>query len=160
MRRWSSLFIAGVAALAACSGEQANPVGPAVPNGPALSLASSADGQYIVMLRGNASNFEKRVAELGGSVVHSHKGAGIAVVAGLSANSANQLANANGVADVFPDAVMSLPRTAPEAVVPMDEVTIQSQANPATSIRYSWQWNMRAIGASTPGPLESWVRPA
>jgi subtilisin family serine protease len=110
------------------------------------SVAASETGEYLVRLKGNAAGFQSSVEALGGSVSFIHQDAGIAVVSGLSAEGATQLAGASSVAEVQPDAIMSLSRPRSPVIEEM-EAGIASQANPATAIRYSWQWNMRAINA-------------
>jgi subtilisin family serine protease len=141
-----ALFVAGASGLAACSDTSTDGITAPAAGAPVLSVAASETGEYLVRLKGNAAGFQASVEALGGSVSFIHQGAGIAVVSGLSAEGATQLAGANSVAEVQPDAIVSLSRPRSPVIEEM-EAGIASQANPATAIRYSWQWNMRAINA-------------
>ena len=149
-----ALLLAGASGLAACSDTSTDAITAPTAEAPVRSVAASENGEYLVRLRANASGFQASVEALGGAVSYMHEGAGFAVVSGLSAAGATQLAGAGSVAEVQPNAVVTLSR--PEAPVIEEmragaeerEAVIASQANPATAIRYSWQWNMRAIGAN------------
>jgi lantibiotic leader peptide-processing serine protease len=110
---------------------------------PQAAVAASTDGEYIVLLRGRVQNFRAAVEAAGGEVKFVHEGAGFAWVSGLSADGAGALARHATVAEIHADAAVSLE---PMAAL-TDDIGISSQENPATAIRYSWQWNMRAIGA-------------
>ncbi|MDF1504452.1 S8 family serine peptidase [Roseisolibacter sp. H3M3-2] len=128
------------------------PLAPPAPTEAPSRQASAATPRHVLRLTGNAADLERQVAALGGAVTFRHAGARVAIVEGLSDEAARALAAVNGVGDVQPDVTVTLARPAGDApVVPLDaaagDVTIASQANPATAIRYSWQWNMRAIGA-------------
>lgn len=141
-----ALFLAGASGLAACSDTSTDGITTPAAGAPVRSVAASENGEYLVRLRGSAAGFQASVEALGGSVAYIHQGAGFAVVSGLSADGATQLAGASAVAEVLPNVVMSLgyPRAAVREEM---EAGIASQANPATAIRYSWQWNMKAINA-------------
>ncbi len=141
-----ALLLAGASGLAACS-DTTDPITAPAAGAPVRSVAASENGEYLVRLKGNGAGFQASVEALGGAVSYIHEGAGIAVVGGLSAEGATQLAGASSVAEVQPNAIVSLSR--PHApVIEELEAGIASQANPATAIRYSWQWNMRAINAN------------
>ncbi len=111
---------------------------------PALARADGA--RYLVSLqRGYSSGFAAQVAALGGRVETLHAGAGLAVVSGVADPSA--LAALKGVAEVEPDATLSL--DSPLAPADADALASEpsSAADPTTASRYPWQWNMRDIGA-------------
>jgi subtilisin family serine protease len=107
--------------------------------------------RHIVEFNGNAPrDFAERVAKLGGIVESVHP-AGIAVVSGLIPSNATALASASGIKTVMADVQVSVAparimagQIAPELLT---GATVQSQMNPAASILFSWQWNMRQIGA-------------
>ncbi len=141
-----ALALAGVSGLAACSDTSTDALTAPAPGAPVRSVEASPSGEYLVRLKGNGSSFQASVAALGGTVSFIHEGAGIAGVSGLTAEGATQLAGASSVAEVQPDAVLALSRPKTPVMEEM-EAGIASQANPATAIRASWQWNMRAIGA-------------
>lgn len=141
-----AVLVAGASGLAACSDTSTDGITAPAAGAPVLSVAASETGEYLVRLKGNAAGFQASVEALGGSVSFIHQGAGIAVVSGLSAEGATQLAGAASVAEVQPDAIVSLSRPQSPVIEEM-EAGIASQANPATAIRYSWQWNMKAINA-------------
>jgi subtilisin family serine protease len=106
---------------------------------------------YVVLFKGEGvpAGFADRVAALGGTVTSSH-GAGIAAVSGLDAAGAAALAKDNSVADVQPDAILSLPAEglmqADQAYV--DDVSASSPSNPAGAFFFARQWDYRAIGAN------------
>jgi hypothetical protein len=141
-----ALLLAGASGLAACSDTSTDAITAPAAGAPVASVAASETGDYMVRLKGNGGGFQASVEALGGTVSYIHQGAGFAVVSGLSAEGATQLAGASSVAEVRPDAIVTLSRPRP-AVLEEMEAGIASQANPATALRYSWQWNMRAIEA-------------
>ncbi|HEV2736131.1 MAG TPA: S8 family serine peptidase [Longimicrobiaceae bacterium] len=141
-----AFFLAGASGLAACSDSSTGAITAPAAGAPVRSVAASENGEYLVRLKGSTAGFQASVEALGGAVSYIHERAGFAVVSGLSADGATQLAGASAVAEVLPNVVMSLGRPQ-EAVREEMEVGIASQANPATAIRYSWQWNMKAINA-------------
>ena len=145
------LTLAGALALAGCSVDSAQLLAPT--SSARLSAAASAGSSRYLVAATNAgfgTDFESRVAALGGSIESLHADGGFAVVSGLSADAAASIAKVGGVSDVEPDVEITLSQ--PVASVEADasavgDVNIASQANPATAGRYSFQWNMRAIGA-------------
>lgn len=147
------LSLAGALALAGCSADSAQLLAPA-PSARLSATASAASSRYLVAASGAgfSSDFADRVIALGGSIESLHADGGFAVISGLSANAAASLAKVGGVGDLQQDVEISLAQ--PIASVEADasavgDVDIASQGNPATAGRYSWQWNMRAIGANT-----------
>ena len=139
-------------ALAACSTDVV--VAPkSAPKSLSLAVSAEAAGNYIVLMNGNGISkaFQQNVAKLGGKVAWSHAGAGLATVSGLTNAAAAELASTSGVAEVEPDIQITLdaPLAAAQAdVADIADPTISSVSNPATALRYSWQWNMRFIGAN------------
>jgi len=137
-------------AIAACSPDSPNPVAPS-PSAARAAVTGSTSGRYILASNsGFPSDLANQVAKLGGAVERVHTGAGLAVVTGITSANAGKLAAISGVSEVEPDMQVSLTMpvaatSADAAAVASDVVT--SQGNPATAGRYSWQWNMRLIGA-------------
>ncbi|HJP85068.1 MAG TPA: S8 family serine peptidase [Gemmatimonadaceae bacterium] len=123
-----------------------------VPTGPKLSVSTaSSSGGYIVLLKGNsATGFVDKVATLGGSVDYLNAKAGFATVSGLPASSVSALSALSVVSDVEADEVVSLESPAPGAIADaavIDPPSIQSESNPTTASRFTWQWNMGSIHA-------------
>ncbi|HEY0037325.1 MAG TPA: S8 family serine peptidase, partial [Longimicrobium sp.] len=152
MKRFASIpsLACALLALAACSDDAVSPLSPAA-SAPSLN-AEAAPAGTLVLFKGSVipQDFEARVAALGGSVTYAHAGVGFAMVDGLSTESAAQLRGISGVSDVQPDASFSLglPQQAASAEMGAELTdAIQSQANPATAARFSYQWNMRSINA-------------
>jgi subtilisin family serine protease len=137
-----------VVALGGCANDSVAPSQTRAPTvAPSTAIAAS-DGGYIVGFNGQGipSDFGATVASLGGTVAYSHDGAGIATVTGLSDAAAAQLAATRGVAEIQPDADVSVPTVASTEATVTDP-TGSSQANPAIAQLVSWQWNMRLIHA-------------
>lgn len=143
--------IASILAVAACSPDSSNPVAPpsAARNVP---TSNSASGGYILASNtGFGADLAAQIAKLGGKVVRVHAGAGLAVVSGISDANAAQLASLKGVSEVQPDMIVSLAMPIPpvkaDAAAAGATGEATSQSNPAAAARYSFQWNMRLIGA-------------
>jgi lantibiotic leader peptide-processing serine protease len=147
MKRIAPMLLAGAAVLAACTDDAVDDITAVSGTPAALAVAESDNGQYLVRLRGNTRSFTSSVEALGGTVMYMHGGASFAVVTGLTGAAAGRLAGAAAVTEVQPDAEISLSLPHAPMTATLDEIGIASQANPATSIRYSWQWNLRAMGA-------------
>jgi hypothetical protein len=147
MSRWSLIRIMAVAALVgACADD---PVTPEMFSRPQLSKAM-VDGRYIVDLNGNGpANLEATVNALGGTLEYVHAAAGIATVSGLTPETATALASVAGVGAVLPDVDVQLTPQVKDLGIEEAPVEVTSQANPATAVRYSFQWNMRRVGANT-----------
>jgi subtilisin family serine protease len=144
--------LAGVAMLAACADTPVQPEITAVEASRGrAAVVADAGGRYIIEFNGApARAFAGRVAALGGSVESMHD-AGIAIVSGLDSKQASQLGRIPGVAAVLPDVRMSVAPTAiaQQRLDAAAGVADQSQANPAGSILYAWQWNLHAVSAPT-----------
>jgi hypothetical protein len=146
-RRISAVALLAAVSLAACSPDLVAPV--MTPSSPSFSKSVAQSNRHIVVLNGNgkADRFAAQVKALGGNVVSYHEGAGIAVVSGLSATAAADLGSTG---TVQPDIQISLNLPAASMRADVSEVAnegIDSQANPATGVRYFFQWNMRHINA-------------
>jgi subtilisin family serine protease len=144
---FSASLAASVLALAACSGDSTGP-GARAPVAPARAVEAGA-AQHLVLFRGNGvpTDFAAQVAALGGSVSYANGGAGFALVSGLNDAAAAQVGAMKTVSEVQADVAISL--DAPAGVAEADASdAIASQANPATALRYIWQWNMRLINAN------------
>jgi subtilisin family serine protease len=147
MKRLYLLSAVAVSLVSACAD---TPSEPALLNRQFSQVVSTP--QHIIEFTGaNAPrNFAETVAKLGG-VVESVHPAGIAVVSGLSAANATALSSTMGIRTIVADVEVSV---AP-ALVASEEMAaelladagVQSQANPAGSILFSWQWNLKQIGA-------------
>ncbi|HET7450471.1 MAG TPA: S8 family serine peptidase [Gaiellaceae bacterium] len=146
------LPLAGALALAACSSDRAEVVAPTSAPHAGAEVSTLVPGRYMVLAGagGFGSDFASRVAALGGTVEQQHAGAGFAVVSGLTATSASQVAGIAGITNVVQDAEYALDTPASIEADASDVQAgdaIASQANPATAARYAWQWNMRLIQA-------------
>ncbi len=143
-----TLFVLVTLVVAACARDATAP-----PNhlaGPRFAVAPTASASYLVLFRNQAvpADLGARVQALGGTVTYSHAGAGLAVVTGLDAAGAAQLAAGQDVASVEPDVEFALDdwAGAPESA-PLDAAT--SVQNPAGALLYARQWDMRDILAPT-----------
>lgn len=150
-RRITVLALFAAVAVAGCSTDVA--VAPLkAPKSLKFAVSAGGSGNYIVLMKGNgiASGFAERVASLGGTVTWAHAGAGFATVSGLTAEGAAALSATNGVGQVEQDVEVALNTPVAAAEADLSEIgdpTVNSQANPATGLRYVWQWNMRLIKA-------------
>jgi subtilisin family serine protease len=92
-------------------------------------------------------SFQTSLASLDGALVSIHKGSGFVVVSDLTDEEAARLAAETGAADVLPDVGVFLRLGGlGEAADPRISIAT-SQPSPEDAAVYSWQWNMRAIGA-------------
>lgn len=162
-RTGCALLAAGFVALAGCARDVTVPA--ATPHTPSHSAAAVVDGQYLVLFKGNGipADFQAQAEAAGGTVTFTHAETGFAIVGGLDAAGAASIGALSSVAQVEADAEFSIdapqveadaafpievPQAAVEAEAEASEVGVQSVANPATALRYSWQWNMRLINAN------------
>jgi subtilisin family serine protease len=163
-----ALLAAGLVALAGCARDVTAPA--ATPRTPSHSAEAVVDGQYLVLFKGNGipADFQAQAEAAGGTVTFTHAETGFAIVGGLDAAGAASIGALSSVAQVEADAAFSIdapqaaveadaafsidvPQAAVEAQAEAGEVAggvVQSVANPATALRYSWQWNMRLINAN------------
>ncbi|MGH7678770.1 MAG: S8 family serine peptidase [Gemmatimonadaceae bacterium] len=144
-------LIASLPALAACADEIPTTGAPTsltrISSAAALTAATT---KHIVHFNGDGvpSDFASQVAALGGSVDAAHEGAGMAVVDGLTAEAAAQLAASSGVSAVDPDNVFQfIDESSVRATLDATDV-VMSPDNPALAAIFPFQWNMRAIGAN------------
>ena len=129
------LPLAGALALAACSSDRSEPLAPAA-SPRSVGTTAAVAGRYIVLSSSGAafaSDFGSRVAALGGAVESQHDGAGIAVVTGLSATAASQLANVSDVSNVVADDEISI--NSPVAPIEADasDVTDAAAGDPSAT---------------------------
>jgi hypothetical protein len=151
-RRIHVLALFTAFALAACSPD--GTVAPLkAPTAPKFDRASGRNpGNYLVVMTGTSvpQGFAQAVEKLGGKVTSSHSGAGFATVSGLTDASAASLAATTGISEVKADQIVSLDKPQTRImtdVAALSGPAIESQANPAGAILFSWQWNMELIGA-------------
>jgi subtilisin family serine protease len=145
--------LASVLALAACTSDV-----PTLPNpgsaSDARAAAPAASDRYVVTANGGGfgSDFADRVTALGGTVQSIHRGAGIAVVSGVSAANVSKLGKLGGVSDVQADISITVQPSArlvraDASGVGASGIDAQSVANPAAAALFPWQWNMQLIRA-------------
>ncbi len=144
--------ITGAVAFVACSPDSPNPVAPTVSaSRDILSAPAPTNGRYILSsAAGFGSDLAGQIAKLGGKLERVHTGAGFAVVSNISDANAAQLTSLKGVDDVEPDIQIALNLPVPRVSGTVGSVVndaATSQSNPAAAGRFSWQWNMRLIGA-------------
>jgi subtilisin family serine protease len=137
--------------LAGCSTDVVAPEKAVAVSKSASAVAGQA-GNYIVLMKGTAiaSGFAESVSKLGGTVTYANGNAGFATVSGLTDAAASQVGAITGIAEIDADQVATLdtPTASAEAdASALGNPSINSIANPASSARNSWQWDMRAIGA-------------
>lgn len=152
IRTSTLLLMTGAALLGGCARDA---VGPAMSvTGPNASVtghnlsAMAATGKYLVLFRNQAvpQNLNDRVRKLGGAVRYSHP-AGLAVVDGIDAAGAAQLATGSDVTLVEADFPVSLEPPVRTGLTSIAPPGAQSQGNPASAVLASWQWNMKDIKA-------------
>src|SRR5262245_33668133 len=149
--RFAPAFVA-LTVLVSCADPPTEAMRGIAPQSARLDATPSAPPQYIVLANGNgfSADFDRTVSSLGGTVETLHQGAGIAVVTGLSGLGAAQLSRISGIAEVQADEIVTLaqPIAAANADAPaISDPSASSVANPASGLRFVWQWNMRAISA-------------
>ena len=146
-RSASSFTLLAAFTLAACSPDLVSPE--MTPSSPKFAQTAGASSRHLVLdkAREGGESFAARIAALGGSVDSYHAGSGFAVVTGLSSAASTSL-TASGFS-VQPDVRVAagLPAKTAEADVSEVATEINSQANPTTASRYTWQWNMRLVNA-------------
>lgn len=147
--RLSAALVSAIV-FAACSPDGTNPVAP-VSAARNVPTTGSTSGRYILAsTAGFGSDLAAKVAALGGKLERVHTAAGMAVVSNIPAANAAQLSSLQGVDDVEPDINISLDLPVPPARSSLSSSATDaatSQSNPAAAARYSFQWNMRLIGA-------------
>ncbi|HEY6139281.1 MAG TPA: S8 family serine peptidase [Thermoanaerobaculia bacterium] len=117
-----------------------------------LAVAPAAfAGDWLVLFKGEGvpAGFAASVAALGGTVTSSHD-AGIAAVSGLDDAAAAQLGRDSNVAEIQPDAILSLPSesVAASEQAYISDPSIDSPSNPAAAFFFPRQWHLRAVGAN------------
>lgn len=111
----------------------------------AESLLAAADQRYIARINGSAAQFSAEVEALGGEVTLLHKGAGIAVVGGLTPEAAEGLATSRVAREVVKDEVLL--QSPPVGTSQPAAASVASPSDPAGAYFYPRQWHMRAIEA-------------
>jgi lantibiotic leader peptide-processing serine protease len=139
--------IAGGLVLASCADVPQDLLVTPTPTAALHSFSPSETGDYVVSIRGNGRSFGSSVAAAGGTIRYLHEGVGLALVSGLSEAGARQLAASRDVAEILADVRLALERPGQPILADLQGIGPASIENPASAIRFSWQWNMMAIGA-------------
>ncbi|HVG23793.1 MAG TPA: S8 family serine peptidase [Thermoanaerobaculia bacterium] len=110
-------------------------------------VAFGAD-RHILRYSGSIPvSFQSSLATIDGALVSIHNGAGYAVVSDLTDAEAAKLAKETGALEVLPDIDVRLRLGGlGDASDPRISIATVSPS-PANAAVYSWQWNLRAIGA-------------
>jgi len=115
----------------------------------ATSRAGAGTGRHIVSFSGPVpADFAARVNALGGTVLWTSPGSGLAAVSGLGGSGPASLAAGRGIQAVDADAAIALEM--PQAVTAdAADATggLASNAAPAAARFFALQWNMRAVQA-------------
>jgi lantibiotic leader peptide-processing serine protease len=161
VKRTSTLLLAGLVGLSACSDEHLAPFSPEI-DGAQRSEATSyafeegleTTGKHIVIMGAQrlASDLAARVAALGGVLETGYGEIGIAVVAGLSDEAAAALESHDDVAFVQRDLVVPMLDAEEAGLEEAIAAAPASNQAPTAASFFPRQWNMRAIGAD-----EAWV---
>lgn len=141
------VLTAGV--LGACADDPIQPE--AVSDVSAVAGTASAVGgsSFVVEFKGKGpGDLEAEVAALGGRVDFVVGSIGFAGVSGLSDEAAAALGGKNGIGAVYPDVEVHLADEPYVGGVESLDAQIGSVANPAGGFRYTYQWNMRQVGAN------------
>src|SRR6266850_4142900 len=154
VRSVSRCATVGLVAAAACSYDARVSSEPSVARAPAFAVQAAnrgglgENGRHIVTFRGQIpTDFAAQIGHLGGQVLWTSPGAGLAVVRGLSSTSAASLASNQSVAEVDEDDLLRLDKPTLGAVDAGGATGLQSADNPAGAVRFARQWNMRAVQA-------------
>ena len=154
VRSVSRCATVGLVAAAACSYDARGPSEPSVARAPAFAVQATSrggpaqNGRHIVTFRGQIpTDFAAQIGHLGGQVLWTSPGAGLAVVRGLSSTSAASLASNQSVAQVDEDDLLRLDKPTLGAIDAGSASGLQSADNPAGAVRFARQWNMRAVQA-------------
>ena len=152
VRSVSRCATVGLVAAAACAYDARVSPEPAAaartPQFASVARGGVANNRLIVSFSGSVpTDFALQVVALGGKVLWVSPGSGLAAVSGLKGSAAVTLAGKRGIQAVDADALIALdmPRLATEATA--EAGGVQSNAAPATAVRYPRQWNMRAVQA-------------
>ena len=152
VRSVSRCATVGLVAAAACAYDARVSPEPAAaartPQFASVARGGVANNRLIVSFSGSVpTDFALQVVALGGKVLWVSPGSGLAAVSGLKGSAAATLAGKRGIQAVDADALIALdmPRLATEATA--EAGGVQSNAAPATAVRYPRQWNMRAVQA-------------
>lgn len=140
------LLAVGLAAfVAACSD---TPTGAPQPPAPSLSVVDGgASGDYILAVSNGAyAKVGARIADLGGTIVRSHEGAGLILASGLSDEAAATLSSMGGVRAMMGDeTIQGAP--APEDLHVERAAAASTTGGPTDAYFWAYQWDMRVIHA-------------
>ena len=114
----------------------------------ATANIAEASDRHLVLLKGNAKNFNASVATLGGQVVYKHDVIGFAVVEGLSAEGVTQLSLLKSVDEIAPNFTFNLPDTMMGQTSSVEPQAIENNNNPTNAFFFPRQWNLQAIQAA------------
>lgn len=142
-----ALLVVGLALFAAACSDTPVTVTPQVP-APSLSIQDSgASGTYILAVNNRAyAAVMSRIADLGGTVVRAHQGAGIIDASGLSNDAAATLSSMPGVRAMVEDEWIQGAPLPPDLHVESGSAATTS-GGPADAYFWAYQWDMRAIHA-------------
>ena len=140
------ILVAGITS--ACTDD---PIQPEAERAPAQAslVADAAPGHVVEFRKGAPPEFAAEVAALGGTVAFVSEALGIARVEGLSGQAVAKLGRQRGVAMIYDDVRVHLAVAPSYGAVEALAAEPASVLNPASGIGFSYQWNMRRIGAHT-----------
>ena len=113
----------------------------------ATTSIAHASERHLVLLKGNAKNFNASVEKLGGEVVYRHDATGFAVVDGLEADGASELSLLKSVDEIVPNFTFNLPDTIVGQTVSAQSSALEAGSDPSAASFFPRQWHMRAIQA-------------
>ena len=147
-------------ATAACEYDARLPSQPGAARAPAFAVQAASrggagqNGRHIVSFsRQIPADFAAQVEQLGGKVLWTSQGSGLAAVRGLSVSAATALAGKPSIAAVDADVLLSLEMPKLSGVDASGVAGAQSADNPAGAVRFARQWNMKAVQADA-----AWAR--
>ena len=147
-------------ATAACEYDARLPSQPGAARAPAFAVQAASrggagqNGRHIVSFSGQIpADFAAQVEQLGGKVLWTSQGSGLAAVRGLSVSAATALAGKPSIAAVDADVLLSLEMPKLSGVDASGVAGAQSADNPAGAVRFARQWNMKAVQADA-----AWAR--
>jgi len=142
-----ALVLVGLAFLAAACSDTPVSVTPQVP-APSLSVQDvGPSGNYVLAVKNRAyTTVMSRIADLGGTVVRAHQGAGIIDAAGLSAGAAATLSSMAGVRAMIADEWIQGAPLPPDLRVESATAATTS-GDPSDAFFWANQWDMRVIHA-------------
>lgn len=142
-----ALLLVGLATFAAACSDTPVSVTPNVP-APLLSIQDGgASGDYVLAVSNGAyATVARRIADLGGTMVRGHEGAGIILASGLSSDAAAALSSMGGVRAMIEDQWIQGAPLPPDLQVESATATTTS-GDPTDAYFWGRQWDMRVIHA-------------